>query len=216
MPGGTNVTIELFHRYAPHLISFEQSYSYSEIFLFMFFRSMLSYVEKKKCLPGTWFIQLDNTVKYVLLAFCCCYLIKFCMNLTNTPLLFFHRENKNRYVLAFLKSLVDCGLFEHIYLNFLPVGHTHCDIDQLFSRIAVWMRGVIILYFVFLWVVFLFVFKSILDFFSSANESYTWDELAAAIKKAYLEITQVYLLPKFINWSESIHPFLNDAAKTPG
>ena len=54
---------------------------------------------------------------------------------------FFVRENKNRYVLAFLKSLVDCGLFEHIYLNFLPVGHTHCDIDQLFSRIAVWMRG---------------------------------------------------------------------------
>ena len=51
------------------------------------------------------------------------------------------RENKNIYVLAFLKSLVDCGLFEHIYLNFLPVGHTHCDIDQLFSRIAVWMRG---------------------------------------------------------------------------
>ena len=51
------------------------------------------------------------------------------------------RENKNRYFLAFLKSLVDCGLFEHIYLNFLPVGHTHCDIGQLFSRIAVWMRG---------------------------------------------------------------------------
>ena len=54
-----------------------------------------------------------------------------------------HRENKNRYVLAFLKSLVDCGVFEHIYLNFLPVGHTHCDIDELFSRIAVWIRGIL-------------------------------------------------------------------------
>ena len=26
---------------------------------------MLSYIQRKKCLPGTWFIQLDNTVKYV-------------------------------------------------------------------------------------------------------------------------------------------------------
>ena len=55
--------------------------------------------------------------------------------------LFFSRENKNRFVFAFLKSLINCGMFEHIYLNFLPVGHTHCDIDQLFSRIAIWMRG---------------------------------------------------------------------------
>jgi len=44
-------------------------------------------------------------------------------------------------VFAFLKSLIDCGMFEHVYLNFFPVGHTHCDIDQLFSRIAIWMRG---------------------------------------------------------------------------
>ena len=57
------------------------------------------------------------------------------------------RENKNRFVFAFLKSLIDCGMFEHIYLNFLPVGHTHCDIDQLFSRIAIWMRGTAHFYF---------------------------------------------------------------------
>ena len=52
------------------------------------------------------------------------------------------RENKNRYLFAFLKSLIDCGMFQHIYVNFLPVGHTHCDIDQLFSRIAVWLQGI--------------------------------------------------------------------------
>ena len=126
---------------------------------------------------------------------------------------FFVRENKNRYVLAFLKSLVDCGLFEHIYLNFLPVGHTHCDIDQLFSRIAVWMRGM----------------KPCSNNLESdepkvimfmppvvAHEAYTWDELAAAIRQAYKDITQVYVLPKLINWSESIHPYVNDASKTPG
>jgi len=39
--------------------------------------------------------------------------------------------------------LVDCGIFEHIYLNFLPVGHTHCDIDQLFSRVATFLKGMI-------------------------------------------------------------------------
>ena len=53
----------------------------------------------------------------------------------------FERENKNRYLFAYLKSLVDCGIFEHIYLNFLPVGHTHCDIDQLFSRVATFLKG---------------------------------------------------------------------------
>ena len=51
------------------------------------------------------------------------------------------RENKNRYLFAYLKSLVDCGIFDHIYLNFLPVGHTHCDIDQLFSRVATFLKG---------------------------------------------------------------------------
>ena len=49
-----------------------------------------------------------------------------------------------------------------------------------------------------------------------ANEAYTWDELAAAIRKAYREITEVYVLPKLINFTESIHPYLNDASKTPG
>ena len=51
------------------------------------------------------------------------------------------RENKNRYLFAYLKLLVDCGNFDHIYVNFLPVGHTHCDIDQLFSRIGTYLRG---------------------------------------------------------------------------
>ena len=49
-----------------------------------------------------------------------------------------------------------------------------------------------------------------------AHESYTWDELAAAIRQAYKEMTQVYVLPKMINWSESIDPYLNEASTTPG
>jgi len=35
-------------------------------------------------------------------------------------------------------------------------------------------------------------------------------------EKAYREITKVYVLPKLINFTESIHPYLNDASKTPG
>jgi hypothetical protein len=35
------------------------------------------------------------------------------------------RENKNKYVMAFLAFLVDTGVFEEIWVNFLLVGHTH-------------------------------------------------------------------------------------------
>ena len=51
------------------------------------------------------------------------------------------RDNKNRYVFGYLNFLVDCGLFESVEINFLPVGHTHTDIDQLFSRISIHMYG---------------------------------------------------------------------------
>ena len=41
------------------------------------------------------------------------------------------RENKNKYMLAFLSYLVKNDVFEEIIVNFLPVGHTHNDGDQL-------------------------------------------------------------------------------------
>jgi hypothetical protein len=55
--------------------------------------------------PITLYVQLDNTSK----------------------------DNKNVYVKAFLSFLVLRGIFEEIHVNYLPVGHTHEDIDQLFS-----------------------------------------------------------------------------------
>jgi hypothetical protein len=64
-------------------------------------------------LPPTLWVQLDNTC----------------------------RDNKNRFVFAYAHSLVDMGLFQAVEINFLPVGHTHCDIDQLFSRISVHLYG---------------------------------------------------------------------------
>ena len=46
------------------------------------------------------------------------------------------RENKNRYVLAFLALLVEEKVFEEIEIGFLMKGHTHEDIDQLFSCVS--------------------------------------------------------------------------------
>ena len=46
------------------------------------------------------------------------------------------RVNKNRWVIALLAALVAADVFDSIQMNFLLVGHTHCDIDQVFSVIA--------------------------------------------------------------------------------
>lgn len=51
------------------------------------------------------------------------------------------RENKNRYVIAYLSLLVHRGVFQTVEMNFLPVGHTHEDIDQVFSRLSVFLKG---------------------------------------------------------------------------
>jgi hypothetical protein len=59
-------------------------------------------------LPGVLFLQLDNTTK----------------------------SCKGRWLMAFLALLVEYGVFERVLLSFLPVGHTHEDIDQFFSCIA--------------------------------------------------------------------------------
>ena len=71
------------------------------------------YVKNGNKLPPVLFLQLDNTTK----------------------------QNKGRFVFAFLSLLVEHGVFERIYVCFLPVGHTHEDIDQMFSRFAMKLRG---------------------------------------------------------------------------
>ena len=51
------------------------------------------------------------------------------------------RENKNQFVLGFLCWLVARRIFREIQMSFLPVGHTHVDIDQLFSRTSSALRS---------------------------------------------------------------------------
>lgn len=43
------------------------------------------------------------------------------------------RENKNQYLIRLLSLLIQRGSFIRVELHFLPVGHTHSQIDQLFS-----------------------------------------------------------------------------------
>ena len=49
-------------------------------------------------------------------------------------------DNKNRFVLMFCAYLVHIGLFDKVKISFLCVGHTHEDIDQLFSTYASYLR----------------------------------------------------------------------------
>jgi hypothetical protein len=63
---------------------------------------------QNKALPKILFLQVDNCA----------------------------RENKNRFLLAFCSLLLMWNLFTEITISFLPVGHTHEDIDQTFSIIS--------------------------------------------------------------------------------
>lgn len=57
------------------------------------------------------------------------------MSLVNTP----HAHRTGRYLLGFCALLVQMNVFSKIIIGFLPVGHTHEDIDQFFSRVAVYL-----------------------------------------------------------------------------
>ncbi|KAL3695807.1 hypothetical protein R1sor_009883 [Riccia sorocarpa] len=61
-----------------------------------------------KPLPPLFMLQMDNSAK----------------------------DNKNIHVLAFCSELVIRGVFETVEVNFLMVGHTHEDVDALFSKVS--------------------------------------------------------------------------------
>jgi len=46
------------------------------------------------------------------------------------------KENKNIFFLSYFELLVATDVFKEVQVSFLPVGHIHDDINQLFSRVA--------------------------------------------------------------------------------
>ncbi len=46
------------------------------------------------------------------------------------------KDNKNKYLLAFLSLLMAKEMFEEVKLGFLVVGHTHEDIDGCFGYLS--------------------------------------------------------------------------------
>ena len=62
------------------------------------------YGDGSRNIPPTLYLQLDNTTG----------------------------QNKNNYILGYLQFLAGT-IFNTVQLSFLPVGHTHCDVDQMFK-----------------------------------------------------------------------------------
>lgn len=60
---------------------------------------------------------------------------RLCLQLDNCV-----RENKNKALMAYLSWLVLRKVFTSVEVSFLPVGHTHEDIDQVWSRTGIQMR----------------------------------------------------------------------------
>jgi hypothetical protein len=116
-------------------------------------------------LPPVLSLQLDNTVK----------------------------DNKSKYLFAYLQGLVDCGVFKEINVFFFQVGHTHCDIDQLFSRIANFLKG---------------------------KHCFSFDQLCEMIKLALGGLGNFVKyagkLNGFVNWRDAIKPLMVPSNQTAG
>ena len=49
-------------------------------------------------------------------------------------------DNKNWALIAFFGMLIHHGYCKEVFFSFLLVGHTHEDIDQLFSTLSRFMK----------------------------------------------------------------------------
>jgi hypothetical protein len=102
----------LVHGEAIHAYTYYESFKQGNNVTIEAIREALAVqLAKHGKLPDVLYLQLDNTSK----------------------------QCKGRYIIGFLGWLVQLGIFKQIILSFLPVGHTHEDIDQVFSRLAVYL-----------------------------------------------------------------------------
>ena len=93
-------------------------------------------------------------------------------------------DNKNFAMLLFLAMLVYHGYTEEVFLSFLLVGHTHEDIDQLFSRLTRFLR----------------------DKFGNV---YTPQDFQVAMQSALTSVpTIAAMMSSVLNWTKFLSPHL--------
>ena len=86
------------------------------------------------------------------------------------------RENKNKCFFSFCSLLVELSIFRMIKVSFLMVGHTHDDVDQMFSRYSAYL---------------------------GRSDSFTMDSLMDDFEKSYTPTPTAVLLdnlPDFVTW----------------
>jgi hypothetical protein len=94
-------------------------------------------------------------------------------------------ENKNRWMFGFLSMLVFWKWFDEINLFFLQPGHTHEDIDQLFSTISMHL---------------------------DCTTIGSYPSLLSSLPKSWKNITppSISTIPAYMNWSGWMSPHLKD------
>eukprot|EP00873_Tetraselmis_striata_P022857 jgi/Tetstr1/443121/TSEL_031177.t1 len=93
------------------------------------------------------------------------------------------RENKNRNVAALCNWLVSIGICDVIHLVFLPVGHTHERVDQIFSRISLAL---------------------------SRSSAYTIEAFLDLVAKAFSPTPEIAELSLSLDFSEWLRPHFQD------
>eukprot|EP00873_Tetraselmis_striata_P018254 jgi/Tetstr1/438518/TSEL_002903.t1 len=93
------------------------------------------------------------------------------------------RENKNRNVAALCNWLVSIGICDVIHLVFLPVGHTHERVDQIFNRISLAL---------------------------SRSSAYTIEAFLDLVAKAFSPTPEIAELSFSLDFSEWLRPHFQD------
>jgi hypothetical protein len=115
---GMHMVGGLVHGRGSYIYTANEKYKKDSNFLIEITQRTLQHLESQnnKPLPKILYLQFDNAA-----------------------------DNKNKYVLSYLNHLVHRNIFSQIELSFLPVGHTHEDIDQMWSCHSNMMTGIIII-----------------------------------------------------------------------
>lgn len=96
-------------------------------------------------------------------------------------------ENKNRWMFGFILMLIYWKWFLEVNIYFLQPGHTHEDVDQMFSTLSLW-----------------------LDTNSVGSIPSLISNLPKAWNKSPSYRPQIKCFPAFMNWSQWLAPHLKD------